>query len=132
MAIELPRDAVGREIPLDTQVLYDEEGNPQDVARFTYSPRNMFLDKRWEVVFLSAFDRYASEMYLNPPEPPDSWEKLDEDLDSCSASTQYTPCVYFSDSTGDCEKCSADPDRECLVQMIKHIALRIHKLRGED
>ena len=132
MSVELPKDAEGREIPLDTQVLYDEEGNPQDVTRFTYSPRNMFLDKRWEVVFLNAFDRFASDMFLNPPEPPDSWEKLDEDWDSCSASAQYAPCAYFSNPTGDCEKCPADPNRECLAQMVKHIALRIHKLRGED
>lgn len=63
---------------------------------------------------------------------PDSWKKLEEDLDSCSASTQYAPCAYFSGSTGECEKCSADPNKECLVQMVKHIALRIHKLRGVD
>lgn len=80
MAIELPMDAEGREIPLDTTVLYDEEGNPREVARFTYSPRNMFLDRRWEVVFINGFDRRSSEMFLNPPEPPDSWEKLEKDL----------------------------------------------------
>lgn len=70
-----------------------------------------------------------NELYSTPP---DSWEKLEEDLDSCSASTQYAPCVYFSNPTGNCEKCPADPKKECLVQMVKHIALRIHKLRSED
>lgn len=70
-----------------------------------------------------------NELYSTPP---DSWEKLEEDLDSCSASTQYAPCAYFSNSTGNCEKCPADQNKECLVQMVKHIALRIHKLRSED
>lgn len=70
-----------------------------------------------------------NELYSTPP---DSWEKLEEDLDSCSASIQYAPCAYFSNSTGNCEKCPADPKKECLVQMVKHIALRIHKLRSED
>lgn len=27
MAVELPKDAEGREIPLDTEILYDENGN---------------------------------------------------------------------------------------------------------
>lgn len=81
MTIVLPKDAEGREIPLDTKVLYDEEGNPQNVARFTYSPRNMVLDKRWEVVFIGAFDRCTSEMFLNPPEPPDSLERLADELE---------------------------------------------------
>lgn len=70
-----------------------------------------------------------NELYSNPP---DSWEKLEEDLDSCSASTRYTPCAYFNNSNASCEKCLADPNKECIVQMAKHIALRIRKLRGED
>lgn len=69
-----------------------------------------------------------NELYSNPP---DSWEKLEEDLDSCSASTRYTPCAYFNNSNASCEKCPANPKKECIVQMAKHIALRIHKLRGE-
>lgn len=129
MNIELPKDAKGREIPLDTNVLYDQDGNSREVARFTYTP-SRDCDK-WDVIFVNGYDRYASEMLLEPPEPPDTWEKLLEDLDSCSVSTQYAPCAYFSDSTGSCKKCPANPHEECLVQMVKHITLRIHKLRGE-
>lgn len=33
MNIELPKDAEGREIPLDTKVLYDKDGHPKDVSR---------------------------------------------------------------------------------------------------
>lgn len=129
MAIELPKDAKGREIPLDTNVLYDQDGNPREVARFAYT---LLRDcDKWDVIFVNGYDRYASEMLLEPPEPPDTWEKLLEDLDSCSVSTQYAPCAYFSDSTGSCKKCPANPHEECLVQMVKHITLRIHKLRGE-
>lgn len=130
MSVELPKDAEGREIPLDTKVLYDADGDQREVSRFAY-----WVSRdcdRWDVVFATGYDRYASEMFLNPPSPPDSWEKLEEDLDSCSDSTQYTPCTYFGSSTGDCEKCLADTNRDCLIQMVKHIALRIHKLRGED
>lgn len=74
MNIELPKDAEGREIPLDTEVLYDKDGHPNDVSYFTYAPRS-----------------YASAMHLTPP---DSWEKLEEDLDMCVA--ENTACMYFS------------------------------------
>lgn len=129
MNVELPKDAKGREIPLDTNVLYDQDGYSREVARFAYTLSRDY--DKWDVIFVNGYDRYASEMLLEPPEPPDSWEKLLEDLDSCSVSTQYAPCAYFSDSTGSCKKCPANPHEECLVQMVKHITLRIHKLRGE-
>lgn len=129
MNVELPKDAKGREIPLDTNVLYDQDGNSREVARFAYTLSRDY--DKWDVIFVNGYDRYASEMLLEPPEPPDTWEKLLEDLDSCSVSTQYAPCAYFSDSTGSCKKCPANPHEECLVQMVKHITLRIHKLRGE-
>lgn len=36
MNIELPKDAEGREIPLDTECLYTHDGEKQDVLSFTY------------------------------------------------------------------------------------------------
>ena len=129
MSIELPKDAKGRKISLDTNVLYDQDGNSREVARFAYTPSRDY--DKWDVIFVNGYDRYASEMLLDPPEPPDTWEKLLEDLESCCVSTRYTPCAYFNKSNDACEKCLADPSKECLAQMVKHITLRIHKLRGE-
>lgn len=37
MSIELPRDADGREIPLDTVALYDDDGNARNIRRFIYT-----------------------------------------------------------------------------------------------
>lgn len=132
MKVPLPRDAEGREIPLDTKVLYDQDGNPQDVARFTYSPRNMFLDKRWEVVFIAAFDRFASEMFLNPPEPPDSWEDLEEDLER--ARNKITPeCWYACPDHIACKHCRFGKTLGgCTRKMVADILSRIRKLRGEQ
>lgn len=39
MAVELPKDAEGREIPLDTEILYDENGNEYEVYYYKYSVR---------------------------------------------------------------------------------------------
>lgn len=127
--IELPKDAEGREIPLDTAVLYNKDGNELYTDRATY----MRLTEDWWFFghFGSHTDTHriaAADLYLTPP---DSWERLEDDFDSCCASTRYTPCAYLNKSSDDCEKCLADPNKECIVQMAKHIALRIHKLRGE-
>lgn len=128
--IELPKDAVGREIPLDTEVLYNEEGNPQDVARFTYSLRNMPLNRRWAVVFINTSCKYASDMFLNPPELPDSWEKLYEDLDRCIREDSL--CPY--NSTEECSACvlPMETQNHCNSIALKEIKERIRKLRGED
>lgn len=128
MSVELPKDAEGRDIPLDTTTLYAADGTPRDVSYFRYYPKCKSTEQSWHIVSMSGFIGRASRMYLNPP---DSWEKLEEDLDSCCASTRYIPCAYLNKSSDDCDKCLADPTKECVVQMVKHIALRIHKLRGE-
>lgn len=72
--IELPRDAGGREIPLDTEVLYDRYGFKNNVKSFTYFIR----DNMWRVRFTISTSNFAvSDMYLTEP---DSWKKLEEDL----------------------------------------------------
>lgn len=128
--IELPKDAEGREIPLDTKVLYNEEGNPQDVARFTYSLRNMPLNKRWAVVFINTSCKYASDMFLNPPEPPDSWEKLEEDLDRCIRAD----CLCPYNQSEECHECimPMESQNHCNSIALKEIKERIRKLRGDD
>ena len=45
MNIELPKDADGREIPLDTKVLYDEDGNEYEVYYYKHSVRQSISGK---------------------------------------------------------------------------------------
>ena len=124
--IELPKDAEGREIPLDTKVLYDQDGNPREVARFAYT---LLRDcDKWDVIFVNGYDRYASEMLL---EPPDSWEKLEEDLNRGAGMLNYEACAYFGKSACDCSSCIADKGETCERVVMRDIASRIRKLRGE-
>lgn len=131
--IELPRDVAGREIPLDTKVLYDGDGNAKEVQAFDYSP----VESMWRVLLLGDFILFlTSDMHLTPP---DSWEKLFEDLDNAAekaSSSIYiaTPCAWFSDGNRHCADCPADepPEDTCGVKLIKDIAARIRKLRGEE
>ena len=122
--IELPKDAEGREIPLDTKVLYDQDGNPREVARFAYT-LSRDCDK-WDVIFVNGYDRYASEMLL---EPPDSWSKLEEDLDGCIEKDEV--CCYYNKNK-DCRSCpiSGNNPNGCISEVFKDVKKRIRNLRG--
>ena len=126
MGIDLPKDATGREIPLDTKTLYNEDGKIFDVDHFTYSARQTIPSLKWGVVFMNCRYDYCSSFYL---EPPDSWEALKEDLKRSFRSFSNVSCAYFKPARNDCGKCRADQDGDCTVQMFEHIESRIHKLR---
>ncbi len=75
MNIELPKDAEGREIPLDTKVMYDSAGNKYEVLTWSYLPNS----GGWLMGTLHSRADYLPESLRLTP--PDSWEKLEEDLD---------------------------------------------------
>ena len=128
--IELPKDAEGREIPLDTKILYNEDGKCFEVNRFTYSVVQTMPGLKWGVVFMDCQYDYCSSFYLTSPETPDSWEKLEEDFDR--RIEESNSCWYFS-PCGDCFRCNR-PDSDtcgCTASVFKDIKRRIRKLRGE-
>lgn len=133
--IELPKDAEGREIPLDTKVLYNEDGKCFKVNRFTYSVVQTMPGLKWGVVFMDCQYDYCSSFYLTPPETPDSWEKLEEDLGRASKRDAVVSCCrYFTaDKCANCPihgKYSGCLHKEELA--FGDILKRIRKLRGED
>lgn len=129
--IELPKDAEGREIPLDTKVLYNEDGKCFKVNRFTYSVVQTIPGLKWGVVFMDCRYEYCSSFYLAPPEPPDSWEKLEEDLDKIVEADDS--CMYYS-ATGICAKCTRNDNDGCgcTASIFNDIKKRIRRLRGEN
>lgn len=132
MAIELPKDAEGRDIPLDTKVLYDADGNQYEVSRFTYSVLRDY--DNWDVVFVTGYDRYASETFLKPP---DSWEKLKEDLKAVenygnSSCINNPVCRYTNMVHKPCVECKFYREKNCVSKMCADILDRICKLKGED
>lgn len=133
MNIELPKDAEGREIPLDTTVLYSEDGKCFKVNRFTYSVVQTIPGLKWGVVFMDCRYDYCSSFYLTPPEPPDSWEKLLEDLDrGANALPPSGVCAYSNKDGGVCADCLTNDGTSCDQAVLRDIASRIRTLRGED
>ena len=136
MAIKLPRDAEGREIPLDTEVLYSEDGRKFEVDYFTYSVRQSIPNLKWGVVFMNCRYDYCSSFYLTPPEPPDSWERLEEDLGRAAERDVITSqCRYFN-TTNRCVNCPIHNDIGGCTHKDERafgdILNRISKLRGES
>ena len=127
MTVELPKDAEGREIPLDTEVLYDKEGKRREVDWYTYYP-----DKdRWDVVFEDSYVHF-SPRNLSLTQP-DSWEKLLDDLYAACNARHQEACAYFNRDKDVycCTSCPGGKDG-CTLIAIRDITDRIRKLRSAD
>ena len=131
--IELPKDAEGREIPLDTEVLYDEKGNERKVLNYIFNTitGNWIADFETE----NTSELHATEGFSLIP--PDSWEKLLEDLETCDVCEYFGYLKRASKEDYGCANCQVyktsenrQEDSDCLKRMFMDIASRIRKLRG--
>lgn len=129
MSVELPKDAEGHEIPLDTALLYGKvSGEEYEVVCFNFSPSM----RQWRVELKRRDDLgiYATESFTLSP--PDTWEKLYEDLSEAGDARYEEACAYFhrdKDEDG-CVSCPGGEDG-CTRIAMRDILNRISKLRGE-
>lgn len=133
--IELPKDAEGREISLDTVVLFDSCGKPINIRRWAYTTDFYLKDSwsnSWRAINEDLDGLDPEYMYLTPP---DSWERLEEDLRRASERNFVTSyCRYFN-ITNRCVNCPIhNGDGGCThkdERAFGDILDRIRKLRGE-
>lgn len=135
MAIELPKDAEGREIPLDTKVLYDSDG----IEFFTDKSMYMRITDEWWFFghlgsLTSTYWIAATRLHLTSP---DSWEKLEDDLNRVVENNDAfyeASCAYMNQSGAACNGCRLHGrhTRNCTEEMFKDVVSRIRKLKGED
>lgn len=134
MSVELPKDIEGREIPLDTEVLYDDNGVKLNVDEFKlcalpssrtsyWTIRGVFEDEEEQCNLLPHF------LYLIQQ---DSWKRLLDDLDNAASKTHCGTCSYFGMNSTNCDKCTIGDLSSCDSAAMRDIASRIRKLRGED
>lgn len=134
MSIKLPKDAEGREIPLDTVALYDDNGNVHNIRRFMYT-NDFDPSDKWINSWIAVVDDYKTakpeQMHLTTP---DSLKKLEEDLGKIVGNTaKAIVCSYFDREAKDCEGCKFENcDCACSHAFLKDVMERIHKLRSED
>ena len=127
MTVELPKDAEGREIPLDTVVLYDKDGKRREVDWYTFYP-----DKdRWDVVLADSSAHFSpNNLSLTQP---DSWEKLENDLGKIANNPGEVVCAYFDRERKDCDGCKLEScECACSYAFLRYVIERIRKLSGDD
>lgn len=133
MSFELPKDAEGREIPLDTKVLYQVDGSECTVVKWEWEfyPHN--IAPEWTVVLKHKGIREAFNPKFMHLTPRDSWEKLLEDLDrGANALPPSGVCAYSNKDGGVCADCLTNDGTSCDQAVLRDIASRIRTLRGED
>lgn len=134
--INLPRDAEGREIPLDVEFLYNALGESVKPYSFTFSIYDNF---GWGMQLVGSQNLVydPNSFYLTPP---DSWEKLLDDLDNAAKGGDNAECCYTRrdgiEVGTQCPGCrlyeqGKDKFNECSYLAYADIADRIRKLRSE-
>lgn len=132
--VPAPLDADGKPVPLCTEKLYTGGGEEFSVDGITY-----LLDERgWAARGASKHSKRicAHDLRFLHLAPPDSWEKLLEDLKRAPEDTYsqfQAPCYYAADGPlVDCDGCRfGDSEKPCVGMAFHDIADRIRKLRGE-
>ena len=139
--IMLPRDAEGREIPLDTEVLYDARGDKLLIKRIEFDAfkKEWRLAVRKDSTAIANLYRSPQRVYLEKPATRDSWENLLEDLDNAAKGGDNAECCYMRrdgiEVGTQCHGCKLyergeDNFAECSYLAYADIAARIRKLRG--
>lgn len=140
--ISLPKDAEGREIPLNTTALYDKEGNELCVKRIEFDP----FDGLWRFAVRKCSPALANiycspqRVYLEKPATRDSWENLLDDLDNAVKGGDNAECCYMRredfETGAQCPGCrlyeTEDDFTECSHLAYADIAARIRKLAAKD
>ena len=130
--IELPKDHEGREIPLDTEVLYDNNGVKFNVDEFKLCALPSSRTSFWTIrgVFEDEEEKCNFLPHLLHLVQPDSWKRL-LDLDKAASKTFCGTCTYFGKNPTDCDTCAIGDITSCDSAAMRDIADRIRKLRGD-
>lgn len=126
MAIELPKDAEGKAIPLDTQMLYRENGEQVSVYRFLFYPRT---NRSFWIVEITGRETFnPRDLYLNKP---DTLKQLAADLDCVATHPTGCACAYLNRVQSDCEGCKFKNEDSCIHQFVLDVTKRVHRLAGD-
>lgn len=146
ISVMAPKDADGRNVPLDTKVMYNASGDEFEVRWFTFSTGP--YDPGWYVNVYDPSDGDSSDDrgYTIPLgslniEKPDSLKQLAEDLnrawDVGNAQEKgcfSMSCYYDKDRGGHCNDCrlNSHGKMNCLDAMMADIISRVNCLAGDS
>lgn len=136
--VPAPKDAEGRNVPLDTKVMYNDKGIEYGVGRLIFGTGPHGCG--WDVECLIPseniiYTRPLDSMYL---ERPDSLSRLNEDLGRVANfkpnSGFSTPVCAYADCHGQfCDGCRLHKYRGvCSLHALKDVAARMNRLCGDS
>ena len=128
--VPAPVDADGEVVPLDTEVLYREDGGKCKVAYWAYYPNEK---DSWTAVSDVMGTKRACIPKTLHLTPPDSWEKLEEDVERMVPDEDMpSECHYFT--TGNYLKCRDCPavDIDCTHYVVSDVLRRAEALAERD
>lgn len=140
MSIELPVDANGMTVPLDTSVMYRDDNSRFPVTDFFYEAipnrwfaRNGNICIETSRLHLQTRKKNCYEQLI----ADDSWDKLIDDLDRAyhEPKADDTLCAYTGRSRkqNKCRHCRFNwTDKICEKSTMLDIEFRIRKLLGEN
>ena len=133
-----PRDAENRMVPLDTKVMYDDNGIEYEVSGLIFGTSKHGVG--WDVECCTSdsdciYTRPLDSMYL---EKPDSLKQLAEDLNrmaNCKRGYDYSSpsCAYTGNVKGTCDGCKFKGAIDiCSVAVLEDITARVNRLAGDS
>lgn len=130
MKLNLPKDAEGNVIPLDTECLYSYDGKKQVVLSFTYYKK----EDRWKIETDSLITN-STFLHLTKP---DSLKQLADDLDRVANDPEMSACTYLNRDKRSCYGCKFQKTnlnsfgfRNCTKLFLLDVAARVHRLAGD-
>ena len=131
--VPAPVDRDGNSVPLMTRRLYDKTGREVEVSEIALAYSMISGCLVWRV---RAYGGVVLSLDCLCLDPPDSWERLLEDLDRVADTTGATRCAcsYLTGDAGtECDDCGRyEKDRWCTQIMLEDVARRIRALREAD
>lgn len=128
--VPAPVDRDGNSVPLTTRRLYDKTGREFAVREIALVNFMIGEGQTWRVERPNGFAMMLDSCHLNPP---DSWERLLEDLDRAADADGNSRCAcsYLTgDADTECDDCRFNEDaRWCVRIMAADVARRIRALR---
>lgn len=129
VGVPVPRDKDGNVVPLATRRLYDGKGYEHEVKEIALVDSKLSGGLVWRVKDADGPILTLSLLHI---ERPDTWERLEEDIESMSRGVSI--CNYFGH--GQDISCSACPvknlEEPCFVKVARDVFRRSKALAGRD
>ncbi len=127
--VPAPMDADGEVVPLTAKTMYTHSGREIDVN--VGNPLSFDPDAgEWFVFFNGAVKDRCAALHLTRP---DSWKRLEEDVDRIeSGGFDPDECYYFDKEGMKCSECPAKDSRSCSHYIARDVMCRAKALAERD